>query len=189
MTEETKGSKLDPSPLDAYVTAEPNEPVFTLQGGDVLAGPLVIMWARLARARCGLGFEPIATFDWLHDIVKNHQVEKQGEISDLLFRATEAEQVAWAMGNYRKGHAFEETEAAVPKVEARLDLHDYLIHAASRISNAFSELADMIEPLEKLGITNAEIIPALKNEILALRLLYNVVEPRPLMRIENVYKW
>jgi len=189
MTEEAKGSKLDPSPLDAYATAEPNEPIFTLQGGDVLAGPLVIMWARLARARCGLGFEPIATFDWLHDIVKNHQVEKQGEIANLLFRATEAEQVAWAMGNYRKGHAFEEAEAAVPKVEARLDLHDYRIHCASRISNAFSEMADMIDKLIELGFDDGEVIASLKNHIVALRILYNDVEPRPGMRIENVWKW
>jgi hypothetical protein len=41
------------APLDAYATAKPDEPTFTLQGGDPLAGPLVRTWAFLARRRAG----------------------------------------------------------------------------------------------------------------------------------------
>jgi hypothetical protein len=192
MTEKTElplGSKLEPSPLDAYVSAEPNEPVFTLQGGDVLGAPLVIMWARLARALCGLGFEPIATYDWLDSIVKNHQVEKDEDKENLLRRATEAEQVAWAMGNYRKGHNVEAADAQPVLVELKLDLHDYRIYCANRLSNAFSEMNDMIEQLDKLGLEDEDVIPSIKNEIVALRMLFNKVEPRPGRKLDNVWKW
>jgi len=183
------GSKLVPSALDAYVSAEPDEPVFTLQGGDPLAPPLVIMWARLARARCGLGFEPEATLDNIARIIRENQVETENEANDLLKRATEAEQVSWSMSAYAKGQLTLDLEADIKPVELRLDLHDYRIYCANRLANAFSEMTDMIEQLGKLGYDDEDTIASIKNEVLALRLLFNAVEPRPGRRLSNAFKW
>lgn len=183
------GSKLDPSPLDAYVTAEPDEPVFTLQGGDPLAGPLVMLWARLARARCGLGFEPEASIEWATAIFKDNQAFKSAERDDLLRRATEAEQICWAMTAYRKGQREQVAEDnAQRNVETRLDLHDYKIYCANRISNAFSELNDMMSQLDILDPDNP-VIESIRNEIVALRSLFNEVEPRPGRKLDNVERW
>jgi len=190
MTNEPIGSKLVPSPLDAYASAEPDEPIFTLQGGDPLAAPLVILWARLARARCGLGFEPEATMTWLDRIFRDTQVYKSNERDDLLRRATESEAISWAMVNYRQGQRTQVTEAADQPglVELKLDLHDYKIYCANRISNAFSEMNDMIEQLSKLDPDNP-VIESIFNEIVALRNLFNEIEPRPGRKLENVHSW
>lgn len=189
MSDEPIGSKLVPSPLDAYVTAEPDEPVFTLQGGDPLAAPLVIMWARLARARCGLGFQPIATYDWLDKIIDENQVEGDAARDDLLVRATESETVAWAMQSYIKGQLTMHVETAeIKPVEHRLDLHDYKIYCANRISNAFSEMNDMMSQLDILDPDNP-VIESIRNEIVALRSLFNEVEPRPGRKLDNVERW
>ncbi len=185
------GSKMELSPLDAYVSAEPNEPVFTLQGGDPLAGPLVILWARLARARCGLGYEPEATENWIEAVLRDNQVETDNEQENLLRRATSAEQIAWAMGHYRKGNLGQLLDAdnePVP-VTTRLDLHDYRIYCASRLSNAFSEMNDMIEQLQQFDFDNPAILQSIHNEIVSLRELFNMVEPRPGRKLSNVNQW
>jgi hypothetical protein len=183
------GSKLEPSPLDAYISAAPDEPTFTLQGGDPLAAPLVVLWARLARARCGLGFEPEATMHWLDKVFRDTQVFKSNEREDLLRRATEAEMVCWAMTAYMKGHKAETRESAeIKPVEARLDLHDYKIYCANRISNAFSEMNDMMSQLDMLDPDNP-VIESIRNEIVSLRTLFNEVEPRPGRKLDNVHSW
>lgn len=183
------GSKLDPSPLDAYVTAEPDEPIFTLQGGDPLSGPLVILWARLARARCGLGFEPEASLAWMHTVFKDNQVLKSAERDDLLRRATEAEAICWSMTAYRKGQVTQAADDEVQRnVAARLDLHDYKIYCANRISNAFSELNEMMSELDKLDPDNP-VIESIHNEIVSLRTLFNEIEPRPGRKLDNVERW
>ena len=185
----TLGSKLDPHPLDAYQSAEPNEPVFTLQGGDPLAAPLVILWARLARARCGLGFEPQATIDWLSSVVARHQVEAGNKREDLLRRSTEAEMVCWAMEAFHKGHHAEPEDATQPTlVGLKLDLHDYRIYCANRISSAFSELNEMMDELDKLN-PGDPVIESISNEIINLRTLFNEIEPRPGRKLDNVDEW
>jgi len=189
MSDEPIGSKLIPSPLDAYVSAEPDEPVFTLQGGDPLAGPLVIMWARLARARCGLGFEPEASLHWMDKVFRDYQVTASNEREDLLRRATEAETICWAMSAYRKGQTQQIVDDEEQRsVAARLDLHDYKIYCANRISNAFSEMNDMMSELDKLDPDNP-VIESIRNEIVSLRTLFNEVEPRPGRKLDNVDSW
>ena len=53
-------TKDEPGPLDGLLTAKPGEPIFTLQGGDPLAAPLVREWARQARERAHSGEVPDA---------------------------------------------------------------------------------------------------------------------------------
>jgi hypothetical protein len=94
------------APLDAYATAKPDEPVFTLQGGDPLAAPLVRLWAQLARLRTGLGkglWPP--SFTDAENAVLNHDVSHdEKESANLLLRATAAEEVSWAMDAYVNGN-------------------------------------------------------------------------------------
>ena len=57
-----------------------------------------------------------------------------------------------------------------------MNLFDARRLAASRISNMFSELSDLCDQLEELGYDNK--LPIVQ-QIKALRLLFNQVEPRP----------
>jgi hypothetical protein len=111
---------IEPAPLDGYLTAKPNEPIFVLQGGDPLAPPLVQQWITTARALA-------------------LQLESESQRNALLIRATAAEEVLWAMQNYLRGHT--STGEVEPKTplensvdeKARLDVYDVRRRCASRI--------------------------------------------------------
>lgn len=165
-----EGSKLAPSALDGHLRAEPNEPTFTLQGGDQFAHEAVRSY--IARRR--------------NAAIKLDNEKKR---ADELFRCTEAEKVLWAMENYYKGLPNEEEERATSSAENLLDLHDYRIHCARRIANAFSEMNDMIGQLGELGFEDQDALRTMHNEIVSLRSLFNDIEPRPGQRIDNVHSW
>lgn len=167
-----EGSKLEPSPLDGYIRAEPNEPVFTLQGGDPFA----------------------------HDAVRGYiatrrnaamQIENEKKRADELERCTAAEEVLWAMENYYKGLPNEDDTAfeGSSSIAALIDLHDYRIHCARKLANAFSEMNDMIEGLRRMGFEDTGTLNAIHNEIVGLRLLFNELEPRPGQKIDNAHNW
>ncbi|RPJ86301.1 MAG: hypothetical protein EHM18_06935 [Acidobacteria bacterium] len=185
MSEEPVGSKDNPSPLDAYQTAAPDEPIFTLQGGDPVSELLVLFWVELARARCGLAFDPLDTCNKLARVIRESQVKDDADRNNLLTRATEAEQVAWSMKDYKLGRPSEAKGEDVKPVEYRLDLHDYRIYAAGRVSSAFSELHEAAEKLEQLGYPQKRTLAKIHTEIGRLRTLYNELEPRPGMQLRN----
>lgn len=177
------------APLDAYPTAKPDEPTFTLQGGDPLAAPLVGLWARLARALCGMDIEPSATMLNLDRIIAQYQIsDNEREIDDLLTRATAAEQVMWSMEAYLKSGGSDAEAEAKPAGEnsldtaARLDLHDWRVRYASTVSGMAGTLNDMRLDLLQRGFLVAEdendnIMQATS---LVLQQIFKALEPRRL---------
>lgn len=175
------------APLDAYVTAKPDEPTFTLQGGDPLAAPLVRLWAFFARRRAATVRIEEGIFAELIEAGIGHRVEHdERERDNLLVRATAAEQVSWEMDSYSRG----EINADVPTTAAdthltelqRIDLHDLRVRAAQKLNNFHSELIDMREALQRAGFTDMEPLSDLKTAAYNLRLLNEMIEPRRLMK-------
>src|SRR5205085_1542980 len=116
---------LPAAPLDAYVTAKPDEPTFTLQGGDPLAEPLVQLWAHLARVRTGL---LTGDADWIYPALKaachpdSDLSGNEREVNNLLLRATAAEEVSWAMRDYCRGNT--SSGKASPEIPAENSLDE-----------------------------------------------------------------
>lgn len=184
------------APLDAYATAKPDEPTFTLQGGDPLAAHLVRAWAALARIRAGvMGATGLAAGDILGDcaIAAGDAVEHdEREQENLLIRATAAEEVSWQMDAYLKGQPFKaETEVVVddtPEELARIDLHDYRVRAAQKINNMVADLQDMIDDLAPRWNDRPESTETMLRQAKAhLELISHWVEPRRLMKKEPIH--
>jgi hypothetical protein len=143
--------------LDAYPTAKPGEPTFTLQGGDPFAPGCVLEWAKRARA---YGFT---------------LPEDSAEREDLLLRATNAEQVAWEMQAYQRGQPADSNTgeamaqgyahtamigAGTSETKARLVRSRQLTAASNSLDNAVAILTDLgFEALpETLKNLSAEIL-------------------------------
>lgn len=146
---------------DAMVTAKPNEPVLTLQGGDPFAAPTVLFWVSLARA-AGMA------------------ADKPEDAEKLLRKASSAELVAWAMMAYLKGEKIEEEAAHVEEID-KTELTIALVQTVRRIHNAVGEIADAADALGKLRVF-AEVEVALREMIEPLKLQADTIEPRQLMR-------
>jgi hypothetical protein len=182
------------APLDAYTTAKPDEPTFTLQGGDPLAAPLVRAWAFLARRRAGVvRFEQGSFAELIEAPIGNSVADDEREKDNLLVRATAAEQVSWTMDAYRKGdHATDRpTEAADTHLTElqRIDLHDLRVRVAQKLSNFRCEIEEMHEALTKAGyvdvddgVGNMIAMSDLKTAAYNLKLLNEMIEPRRMMK-------
>jgi hypothetical protein len=140
-----EATKSDPAPLDAFETAKPDEPIYTLQGGDPLSSPLLRIWAHFARIQAGIipprGIEGI--FEEILRAANNNEPESEAGKDDLLVRATQTEQISWLMDNYRKGYSIEEREEiAKTTVFNKLDVYDIRRKCCSLMSTFFSEFND-----------------------------------------------
>lgn len=179
------GSKLDPAPLDAFETAAPDEPIWTVQGGDPLSSALLSLWAHAARLRTG---RISGDMDWIVPLLtaaRNSDVSHdEREIEDLLIRATQTEQIAWRMDEYRKGQiAAEEPKAAGEKSLTeleRLDIYDIRRRAAAKVSQFFSELADIRDLLRnrRFTIHEDELDNMLTGAIASLQTIHRHIEIR-----------
>ena len=175
------------APLDAYATAKPDEPTFTLQGGDPLAPALVREWALLARVRAGLIPDASGILGQALEAAAMHSVrDDERERDSLLVRATAAEEVSWAMDAYQKGeHATDKpSEAQDTHLDElqRIDLHDLKVRVASKLSNFRCEMIEMCEALEKAGFTDEEPRADFKTLAYNLGLLNQMIEPRRLFK-------
>lgn len=100
MTEIQVSTKDEPGDYDAYETAKPDEPIFTVQGGDPL-GPLTVMfWCWKAR-----------------QLARRQDDDKARQ--RMLRKAGAAEEVAWAMKEYQSGEL-----GAVNPAEVRVTFTD-----------------------------------------------------------------
>jgi hypothetical protein len=184
----TEASKENPAPLDAFETAKPDEPIFTLQGGDPLAGPLVRLWSYLARIRAGIvpTTSLIPHVDSMVSATREHCLSHdEREQTDLLIRATAAEEVSWAMDRYVKGAPDEVTKpskAADPTVDsaARIDLHDYRVRSAQKISGMVADLTTIVDELHRRG--HYEGTAAMAKVAWQLRNIGDSIEPRQMMK-------
>lgn len=180
-------TKEHPAPLDAFETAKPDEPIFTLQGGDPLAAPLVRLWAFFARRRAATVRITQDVFGEIIEAAIGHSVQDdEREQGNLLVRATAAEKVSWAMDAYRKGN----TRADVPSEAAdthldelqRIDLHDLRVRIAGRLSNFRCEMVEMQEALTKHGYDDADMLQRIDAAAVELRAIYEAVEPRRMFK-------
>jgi hypothetical protein len=178
---------LIPPPLDAYETLKPDEPGWTVQGGDPLGGPLLRIWAAFTRLRAGV-ITPGAVntvFEEIRAAANRHPPENERERDGLLIRATRTEEVSWNMDVYLKGEAkFEEQLHEAddePDALARIDLHDYRVRAVSKINNAVAELVEIDEELAKRDF-DAGGMPIIDGIIAELKALSDAIEPRRIMK-------
>jgi hypothetical protein len=148
------------APLDAYATAKPDEPTFTLQGGDPLAASIVRIWAYCARIRAGLLSLSKITGDEVlgKALIAAQQysvAHDDQEVRNLKIRATAAEEVSWTMDAYLRGDGgtqlpTEAQDTHLTELE-RIDLHDLKVRVAQRLSNFRCELIEMRDGLIKAG--------------------------------------
>lgn len=87
MSEQIISTKDEVGSYDAIASAKPGEPLFPLQGGDPLAPFCVMMWARAARRKA------------------LRMAEDDKARAKLLRKASDAEEVAWAMKDYQRAEA------------------------------------------------------------------------------------
>jgi uncharacterized protein YhaN len=152
---------------DAYYTAKPGEPVFTLQGGDELASYCVLEWARRARERAMA-------------IMRREIDAPESEAQELLKRATAAEAIAWDMQAYFRGHKEEIQQAKLPEKvidPSELDAWSTRINAARRVDNCVAELTDQVELLKKLGWLEHKCLAVLSDCASRLRAASEVIRP------------
>lgn len=177
------------APLDAYATAKPDEPVWTVQGGDPLGAPLLRLWAFCARVRAG---SITGDADWIYPLLEaackpDNSATNEQEINDLLTRATLTEQVSWNMDAYFKGQSFDPKAPAEKSTAEQIDLFDARVHAADKISGFAGELNNIAEDLKARGFDNVGdaniMLPQLFRYIIQeLRRLRGLIEPRRVMK-------
>jgi hypothetical protein len=179
------------APLDAYITAKPNEPIWTVQGGDPLGGALLRIWALFARIQADV-IPPQGVnycFEQILTAANKHPPENEHERKELLIRATQTEYISWDMDAYRSGYTDARPETPSENsldVSARIDLHDARVRLAREISNMVGVLMEGREDLLKRGGFFCGEHDPLDADwlslIVGLKGLNDLVDPRRLFR-------
>ncbi|MGL5735484.1 MAG: hypothetical protein ACRCYS_11510 [Beijerinckiaceae bacterium] len=134
-------TKAEPGPFDAMEKARDDEPVFTLLGRDPDAPDTIKAWVERRRKR----------------LLQEGGAQDEETIRGELIQCTEAETIAWAMNNWRKGKSEEPAvmervgysgislspSDADTKAHALRALHADLCEAAFYTNNAIEKLAAM----------------------------------------------
>jgi hypothetical protein len=175
------------APLDAYVTAKPDEPTWTAQGGDPLAAPLLRVWAHFARIMAGCipprGLENI--FEQLVKAAQHNLPDTEREREALQLRATQTEFISFDMDSYRAGRtAAEDPNTPAENTlddKARLDLHDLRVRYSQKISGMVADLAEIENELLKHEFKEAASIH-FTHLMKDLEWIKNVIEPRRLFK-------
>jgi len=158
-------TKDHPGDYDAIETAKPDEPIFTVQGGDPIGSMTVIYWAGQARKLALKSKDP-------------------KEKDRLLHKATMAEKVAWAMDDYREGNealpGVEQQGVALAsdeKTVERVRVRQALIQGVSVIHNALATVNDLADVINRMG-EHPEVVERLRRDVESLRLSADAIEPR-----------
>jgi hypothetical protein len=139
---------------DAWLTADPNEPTWTVQGGDPVGPSLLQLWAQLARIRaseptCRLAEEVVT--DSIR-VAMDNRAETKAERIELLKRATRTEEISWDMKEFQKGDSGAtgvKTSAGISVTENdMLDLWDAQTRACVTLSQMRGELRSAVELLK-----------------------------------------
>ncbi len=162
-------TKERPGSYDAIETAKPGEPLFPIQGGDPFGPPTVLHWARLAR-----------------EAGEAEADEKRS--AKLLRKATDAEQVAWDMQAYQRGHAAQ-SEAVKPSsytgheivLDETADLarkvREAQIKGAAQLHNLVGVGTDIADTLASLDACSPEVAK-LRCAVEMVRTIADAIEPR-----------
>nr|WP_047169709.1 NaeI family type II restriction endonuclease [Sphingomonas sp. Y57] len=167
MTDEPLVSTKDrPGEYDAFETAKPGEPIFTLQGGDPLAPPTILHWADLARGVA-------------------RQETKQERADALFKKAANAELVAWAMAEYQRGDDYEAQQQARAADEAAMTVEANVVLArgVDRLHNAIAEALELADnpAMDRFVKERGRLRSAAE----MLRGVARVIEPRRHMREQS----
>lgn len=176
--------------FDALETAKPDEPIFVVQGGDPLGPPTVQKWADLARERARDVIDGKLA-DWeptdAHPTYEPSEAD-QREAERLLRKATNAEEVSWAMKAYQRGEKEPEGDGRATYNDTAgpiLD-EDQLDRAAKRkariafagqLNNAVALAFSVLEGLTKIDEC-PEALALLNQAGANLKLAAELVEPR-----------
>lgn len=166
-----------PAPLDAFESAKPDEPIWTVQGGDPLGAPLLRIWAHFARIQAGI-VEGGKLDGWFEQILKaaqKHRPEEQQKRDDLLVRASATEDISFDMDAYLRGDKTEIAEIKQTAME-RMDLYDTRRRFASRISSFFSEMNDFKDELQRHGFMYEALEFAIFQAEQELRTIMRIVD-------------
>lgn len=170
-------------PTDAWLTAAPNEPTWTLQGGDPLAAPLLRFWAQLARVRAGeITKIDLGRMDDACVAAVNSSVDTAHERKTLLKRATLTEEISWDMDEFRKnpsGATGVKTSAGISATEnARLDTYDAVTRGCATLSQMRSELNEAKNLLLEKQYEDENILKDFDFIFAEITMLYNRLQPR-----------
>lgn len=154
---------------DAIETAKPLEFLFPIQAGDPFGPDTVLHWAGLARAAGLADADP-------------------KKAAHLLKKASDAEQVAWAMRAYQRGEPTVAPEGeraryndAPIMIEADADqerkIRAAMIAASGRLSDVVARGTEIIEILASLRVHPAQEVQ-LREAIEAIREAALAIEPR-----------
>lgn len=161
--------KDSPGYFDGMERAQPGEPVFTLRGNDALAASLVSLWCERRR-------EAILAASFSDE---RRAIE--------LIQVQEAEEIGWAMNDWRKGIVdSEETpkpqivtysgnELDATELEAKIR-HDALKGAASTLHNALAEVSDTAVLLDTLNLPGAGM--RLREAVATIKTIAEIVQPK-----------
>lgn len=162
---EAAATKTRPGALDGFERAKPDEPIFTLQGGDPLGVECTKLYIQMRRERA-------------------MKLEEGRERDAELLRCTEAEHQLWVMQDYLAGRTFEDQpeEQEEPDEPAAIDLFDYRVRFASRASNMRCELVEIREELKRRGYDNIALFDEIDEIANTLGQINEVLEPRRLLK-------
>lgn len=167
MTDPAISTKEKPGAYDAFETAKPDEPIFTLQGGDPIAPLVIMVWAWKARQFA-------------------RTLDNEKEATRLLTKASAAEEVAWAMKDYQKGGAQEvaavratinDTPDTLAEAQEAVTERKRLIEGVTKLQNAIGVARDVSEALETVESISDQI-DAIEAGIYWLKLAAEGLEPR-----------
>lgn len=195
MTAESIVSTKDhPGEYDALETAKPDEPIFVVQGGDPRGPRTVQFWADYARAgaracltgsKVRVGDTPFELVDGPEDYQPTEADQRDAE--KLLRKATNAEQVGWAMQSYLRGEqeadggrASYNDELAVQltaEAEDRASQRKARIAMTTQLHNSLAIANDVGEALAKMGLL-PEAETRIREAVAALKAAADEVEPR-----------
>lgn len=153
-----------PGSYDAIETAKPGEPLFPIQGGDPLGPRVVQFWADEQRKQA-------------------LECADQKQRDSMLKKATQAEQVGWAMTAYQKGEKEIEGKPAryndqeEERDEATRTARAILIKGVGQLHNSLAIAADVADELAKLR-THADAEITIREAIALLKRAALEIEPR-----------
>lgn len=152
-----------PGSYDAIETAKPGEPLFPVQGGDPIGPKTVQFWVDEQRKLA------LACTD-----------EKRARA--MLQKASQAEEVAWAMLAYQRGEeAVEERRLSYSdnhdETDEKRTTCEILIHGAGRLHNALAIVAEVADSLAKNRLAPFEEV-ALREAVEQIKEAAIKIEPR-----------
>lgn len=181
--------EIEAEEYDAYETAKPGEPTFTIQGGDYIAPHAVQFWADFARAqgRAILVGTKVVRAEATFTYGKTPRSYKpttrdEREADKLLRKATSAEMESWRMQAYQRGHEEQEGARAnyqtdEPDSAAELDVRRERIKAAGQLNNAISSANEAADKLAEMQVI-PEIVASIRAAVELLKLACNETDPR-----------